>query len=257
MKVKILSRKLLEEYKSKGLSYKAMEDMFNGIRIIPPEELSQLIKSGMSYEQIALFYRTNENEEPLTRQRISQIVNYYSNDYPDLYKKNDKPDKKRLENFLNLNLSLKKIAKSEGISVEKLNDYLAEYGLKHVNISEKLTREKLWDMFVVKKMSDGKIAKEVHASRPYIFKLREKYGITEADRTPLKAILTENLFRYLYVEKRLSLEQIGILFGTGVMKIIEVRKLYTSIPKLRTPGVSEELFESVKQELIEKGVIRG
>ncbi len=127
--------------------------------------------------------------------------------------------------------------------------------------SEKTLRE----LYIDKRMSDGKIAGDYGVPTYIIKNLRYRLGIFKTDRTPIEEILTRDFFHRLYVEFGICVVKIATLLDTNRALVTELKEAYTEPADEITEAISKQtniksnndlfdrLLEGVpRKELIEK-----
>lgn len=97
------------------------------------------------------------------------------------------------------------------------------------HLSKEITREELWQMYVVEEMTDKSIAKRYNTDVASIKRLRGTYDIMASDRTPLENKLPIELFHRMYVVSKLSLSLIATLHNTSRVTLTELRDKYIAM----------------------------
>ncbi len=123
--------------------------------------------------------------------------------------------------------SLVEIANETGIH------YRALYTLKQKllpektrHLSKEITRDELWQMYVIEEMTDKRIAQKYDTDVASIKRLRNAYDILSSDRTPLETKLPIELFHRMYVVSKLGLSQIATLYDTSRVTLMHLRDKY-------------------------------
>ncbi len=88
-------------------------------------------------------------------------------------------------------------------------------------------KKTLCDLYINKRMSDGKIADEYGVPIYIIKNLRYRLGILKTDRTPIEDILTREFFHRLYVEFGICVVKIAALLNTNRALVTELKDKYT------------------------------
>ena len=139
-----------------------------------PKRLASLVNppTGLTFAEIGRSY-------DVTRQRIHQLYKEYKELYPDLFieKEEKVPKKEHIEKMLAQNISLTKMSKEFDITQNKLKKVMNLYGLKKVYLKDKITKEMLYNLYVVQGLSDKEIADRYNCSKNTIEALRKKHEI--------------------------------------------------------------------------------
>ncbi len=122
-----------------------------------------------------------------------------------------------------------------------------QYLLSKYNISVKREpstelpdRDTLYAMYITRRMSDGKIAKQYGVPVYIIKNLRYRLGILKTERTPIEDILTREFFHRLYVEFGICIVKIAALLDTNRVLITELKDKYAT--------ANDEISKSVRSQ---------
>lgn len=93
-------------------------------------------------------------------------------------------------------------------------------------IKDELSRDSLWQLYVVERKTDAEIA-DLYSTQGYTIKrLRAIYDISASDRMSIEQRLPIELFHQMYVVSHIGLAQIGELFDTSRQTITALRDQY-------------------------------
>jgi predicted DNA-binding protein YlxM (UPF0122 family) len=214
----------------------------------------------MSLSVVARKYR-------VTRQRIYQLYKEYKEENPGLFYEPPKMNPSEIQKFLNQNMTMTEIADYYEVTTGTLKKFMRKNNLKKCYIKDVLTKEILYHLYVELEKSDEEIAELFNCSPNTVMKFRYNEGVYKYLRKPLYEKLTKETFIWLYLEEKLCLFQLAELFRTNIQNILALKEDYgindmvkeilrkENRLKYRSPGVSEERLEDIRQKLIEKGVL--
>ena len=126
--------------------------------------------------------------------------------------------------LLTKNISV--IAQENNIAAPRLSALISEYGLDNPSRPERITEEILRELFVNRCWSDAKIAKHFSVSPITVKTLRLKFKVLSEQRPGIEQRIPPELFRYLYIEEKMSLFQIAAAFDIASSKISALRQKY-------------------------------
>lgn len=125
-----------------------------------------------------------------------------------------------------LTKSVSTIAKENNISTSRAWVLISEYGLDGSSRTTHINKKILWELFINRCWSDSTIAKHLGVSPNTVKRDRLGYKIYTHQRPSAEERISAEMFRYLYIEERMNLVQIGSAFGISDAKIRELRKKY-------------------------------
>ena len=120
------------------------------------------------------------------------------------------------------------IARENHMTPSRISVLLGELGLENVHRSERISEELLRELFINRCWSDAKIAKHLSVSPGTVKRLRLKYKLLSNQRPSVEERIPPKLFRYLYIEEKMSLFQIATAFDIASPKIRDLRQKYIS-----------------------------
>lgn len=120
------------------------------------------------------------------------------------------------------------IANENNMTLARVSVLISEYGLENSSRSERISEKLLHELFINRCWSDAKIAKHLSVSAGTVKRLRLKYKILSEQRPSIEERIPPELFRYLYIEEKMNLFQIGIAFDIASPKIRDLRQKYIS-----------------------------
>lgn len=118
------------------------------------------------------------------------------------------------------------IAKENNMTYARVSNIISEYGLETAARTERISEELLRELFVNRCWSETKIAKHIGVSAGTVKNLRLKYKIYSSQRPSVEERIPPELFRYLYIEEKMSLFQISTAFNIAASKIRNLREKY-------------------------------
>lgn len=122
--------------------------------------------------------------------------------------------------------TISKIAKSLGVSQKPIRSIMNVYGLEKNTITNKLTPEVLFTLFVEKGLTDREIAQQYGCSIELLKKLRSKYKIGHDSRNGILPELSIEMFHKLYVEYGFSIKNISTMSGRAPSQTLRVLSEY-------------------------------
>ena len=125
-----------------------------------------------------------------------------------------------------LTKSLATIAKENNMARARVSTLVSELGLEVPTRTERISEELLRELFINRCWSESKIAKHLGVSAATIKKLRFKYKVLSDQRPSIEERISPELFRYLYIEEKMSLFQIATAFDIASPKIRDLRQKY-------------------------------
>ena len=108
----------------------------------------------------------------------------------------------------------------------RVSTIVSELGLEVPTRTERISEELLRELFINRCWSESKIAKHLGVSAATIKKLRFKYKVLSDQRPSIEERISPELFRYLYIEEKMSLFQIATAFDIASPKIRDLRQKY-------------------------------
>ena len=218
------------------------------------------LKEKISHEELAKYlnppnpssYQDLGNKYNVSRQRIHQLYQEYSQEKPSLFQQNSMPTKEELQPKLDQGNTLQEVADNFHISLSTLIRLMKKYGLKKKFLKEKMHRRVLHRLYVEKEWSDDAIADYFGCSVNTVMKARYENKVYASMRKPISEKLTKRIFYDLYVKQDLSLQQLAELFSISRQQVVKLKKAY-EIPKKRSKGVSDQKFKKIQNRYRRKG----
>ena len=118
------------------------------------------------------------------------------------------------------------IAKENNMTPARVSILISELGLENLDRSERISEALLRELYINRCWSDTKIAKHLGVSSGTVKRIRLRYRILSEQRPTVEERIPPELFRYLYIEEKMSLYQIAIAFDIASPKIRELRQEY-------------------------------
>ncbi len=97
------------------------------------------------------------------------------------------------------------------------------------HLTDEITRDELWQMYVIEEMTDKRIAQKYDTDVASIKRLRSVYNISSSDRTPLEEKLPIELFHRMYVVSKLGISQIATIYYTSRTTLTQLRDKYIAM----------------------------
>ena len=127
-----------------------------------------------------------------------------------------------------LTKSVATIAKENNITPSHVYLLISELGIETPTRTERISEELLRELFVNRCWSDAKIARHLAISAATVKNLRLKHKVYAEQRPSVEERIPPALFRYLYIEEKMSLVQIAAAFDIANSKIRDLRQKYIS-----------------------------
>lgn len=199
-----------------------------------------LLTEKRTFSEIAGMYN-------VTKQRAHQLYKEYLVFYPDLFSVEEKnlPTKEQIINQFKKDLFVCKVAKNLDISYYQLRQLMVQHNIEKVYLKDILNKETLEDLYINQKLSDKAIASMFHCTVHTVAKARYRYDIYEKMKNPVEEIIPEAIFKKLYIDEDLTLNQISEVFNVDLKKIFNLKWFY-KIKKNRSSGVDKETLEKIK-----------
>ena len=157
--------------------------------------------------------------------------------------------------------SVKQIASETNMSVSRLYVIISEYGLSEATRTFHIDPNILRELFINRCWSDETIAEHLGVSPATVKRERLSHKILSDQRPPIENRISVEMFRYLFIEERMSLVQIGTAFRVSDAKIRELRKKYVAMGHIElaerqsnriTPERLEFLYKQIHLNLLKK-----
>lgn len=160
-----------------------------------------------------------------------------------------------------LTKSVSAIAKENKISIPRAWALISEYGLETPSRTSHIDEATLRELFINRCWSDATIAKHLGISPATAKSERLSYKIYNDQRPSVEERISVEMFRYLYIEERMTLVQIGTAFNISDAKIRSLRQKYISMGHTDlahrtsnhiTPERLEYLYKQIHLNLLKK-----
>jgi len=152
-----------------------------------------------------------------------------------------------------LSKNVNQISNDINISSSQLHVLIQKYKLSIPNRT-KIDESILNNLYISKCWDDLQIAEHFGVSASTIKRERFKYNITIDKRPPVEERIPPDLFKYLYINEKLTLAQISAIFDIPISKIRKLRKQYinnghTELSKRGSGKISAIRLEYLKKQL--------
>ena len=147
------------------------------------------------------------------------------------------------------------------MSVSRLYVIISEYDLSEATRTFHIDPNILRELFINRCWSDETIAEHLGVSPATVKRERLSHKILSDQRPPIENRISVEMFRYLFIEERMSLVQIGTAFRVSDAKIRELRKKYVAMGHTElaerqsnriTPERLEFLYKQIHLNLLKK-----
>ena len=118
------------------------------------------------------------------------------------------------------------IAAENNMTRSRVSVLVSEYGLESSVRHEKVTKKLLQELYINRCWSDAKIAKHLGIAAGTVKRIRLEHKMFSNQRPTVEERIPPKLFKYLYIDEKMSLLQIGAAFDIADSKIRQLRQKY-------------------------------
>lgn len=118
------------------------------------------------------------------------------------------------------------IAAENNMTRSRMSILVGKYGLESSVRSERVTKELLRELYINRCWSDAKIAKHLGVATGTVKRIRLEHKMFSNQRPTVEERIPPKLFKYLYIDEKMSLLQIGAAFDIADSKIRQLRQKY-------------------------------
>lgn len=125
-----------------------------------------------------------------------------------------------------LTKTLATIARENNITLSRVSVLINEYGLENPSRTERLSEKLLRELFINRCWSDAKIGRHLGVSSGTVKQFRLKHKVLSDQRPSVEERIPPEVFRYLYIQEKMSLFQIAAAYEIAGSKISDLRQKY-------------------------------